>query len=128
MNWTALAAVAAGGALGASARYLVGVAMGRMLTGGFPWWTLTVNVAGSVLMGVFVALAAFKLNIGQTGQAFLTIGLLGGFTTFSSFSLDVVTLIERQAHGAALGYIAGSVMLSLGGIFAGLKLTRMVLA
>ena len=87
----------------------VGVALTRWLGSGFPWGTLTVNIAGSFLMGVLVAVIALKANIGQTGQAFLMVGVLGGFTTFSSFSLDVVTLFERHAYGPLAGYILGSV-------------------
>jgi len=123
-----LLAVAAGGALGATGRYAVGVLMTRWLGHGFPWGTLTVNILGSVLMGVLVALIAVRANVGQTGQAFLMVGVLGGFTTFSSFSLDVISLVERHAYGLAAGYILGSVALSLAGILIGLRLTRMVLA
>ena len=128
MNLNILLAVAAGGALGAAGRYTVGVVLTRAMGPGFPWGTITVNVVGSILMGVLVALFALKANVGQTGQAFLMIGVLGGFTTFSSFSLDVVSLVERNAYGPAAAYIVGSVALSLLGIFAGLRLTRMVLA
>lgn len=118
--------VALGGAIGASARYLTGVAAIRLLGPGFPWATVTVNVAGSFLMGVFVVLAAHR---GLTHLAPLIMtGLLGGFTTFSAFSLDAVTLYERGAAGQAAAYVAGSVILSIAGLFAGLWVARALLA
>lgn len=124
-SWT-VAQVAAGGAIGASARYLAGVAVLRVAGPGFPWGTLAVNVAGSFLMGVLIVSLA---HLGGTRFApFLAVGVLGGFTTFSSFSLDAVTLYERGAVGAAAGYVAGSVVLSLAALFAGLALARAVTA
>lgn len=125
MIWT-VAQVAAGGAIGASARHLVGVAVMRSYGPGFPLGTLVVNVLGSFLMGVLVVVFA---NFGGTRFApFLTIGMLGGFTTFSSFSMDAVTLMERGAVGQAFGYVAASVVLSLTGLFAGLVVARAVTA
>lgn len=124
MIWT-LAQVAAGGALGAMGRYLSGRAMTALLGPGFPWGTLTVNVLGGVLMGVFVHLLA---TFGSNRLApFLLTGFLGGFTTFSSFSLDAVTLWERGAPGLSAVYVAGSVILSLAGLVAGLQLARALL-
>lgn len=123
--WT-VAQVAAGGAIGASARYLAGVAVMRAMGPGFPWGTLLVNVAGSFLMGVLIVVLA---HLGGTRfLPFLAVGVLGGFTTFSSFSLDAVTLYERGAVGAAAGYVAASVVLSLAALFAGLMLARAVAA
>lgn len=123
--WT-VAQVAAGGAIGASARYLAGVAVMRAAGPGFPWGTLAVNVAGSFLMGVLIVTLA---HLGGTRFApFLAVGVLGGFTTFSSFSLDAVTLYERGAVGAAAAYVGGSVVLSLAGLVAGLALARAVTA
>lgn len=116
--------VAAGGALGTAARYLVNVGSGRLLGGAFPWHTLFVNVIGSFVMGVVVALMAEKFDVGQNMRAFLTTGILGGFTTFSAFSLDFAFLVERKAYGQAGAYAAGSVGLSLIAIFAGLWLAR----
>ncbi|WP_108259630.1 fluoride efflux transporter CrcB [Mangrovicoccus ximenensis] len=120
-----LAMVALGGALGASGRYLSGVMLMRLMGPGFPWGTLFVNIVGSFAMGVLVTVMALK---GGTKFApLLTVGMLGGFTTFSSFSLDAVTLWERgELAGAAL-YVAASVTLSLAALFAGLALTRMIL-
>ena len=116
--------VAAGGALGSAARYGVNVWSGRMLGAEFPWHTLIVNVVGCFVMGALVELMALKLNVGSDTRAFLTTGILGGFTTFSAFSLDFALLIERKTYGAALAYGAGSVALSLIAVFAGLSLVR----
>lgn len=114
--------VALGGAIGASARYLTGVVAIRLLGPGFPWATVTVNVAGSFLMGAFVVLAAHR-GLTHLSPLVMT-GLLGGFTTFSAFSLDVVTLYERGAMAQAAGYIAGSVVLSIAGLFTGMAVAR----
>jgi len=103
-------AVALGGAIGASARYLVGLMVG------FPLGTLSVNVAGSLLMGMaFVWLAT-----GKGYQPFLMTGILGGFTTFSAFSLDTLRLVEAGRLAAAGGYVMGSVLLSLAACAVGL--------
>ena len=118
--------VAFGGALGAALRFLSGVAVLR-LTGPaeFPVAIITVNVIGSFLMGVFVAVAAHR---GLTHLSpFVMTGILGGFTTFSAFSLETVTLMERGAFGAAAIYVALSVGLSIAALMAGLWLARGVL-
>ena len=117
-------AVAGGGAIGALARYLVASQMLRLMGPNFPWGTLTVNVLGSFAMGVLIALFAFRLNVSPELRAFLVIGILGGFTTFSAFSLDVSVLIERKDLLQAFLYIAGSVIFSIGALFAGLALVR----
>jgi fluoride exporter len=118
--------VALGGALGASGRYLTGLAMARLLGRGFPWGTLVVNILGSFAMGVLVvALAQLSAN---RLAPFLMTGVLGGFTTFSAFSLDVATLYERGDVGQAAIYVAASVGVSLAALFAGLFLTRSILA
>ena len=114
--------VALGGALGASARYLTGVGMTALMGKTFPWGTLTVNILGSFLMGVLVVTLA---NFSATRYApLLMIGFLGGFTTFSSFSLDFATLYERGDIPLAIGYAAVSVLVSITALFAGLLLTR----
>lgn len=119
--WT-LAQVALGGALGASGRYLTGVLTLRVFGPGFPVGTLAVNIIGSFAMGVLVVVLARR---GGTDLAplFMT-GMLGGFTTFSAFSLDAVALYERGQVGVAVGYVAASVILSLGALVAGLWLAR----
>ena len=116
--------IAAGGALGSVLRHYVGKASLLILGAGFPYGTLLVNVLGSFAMGILVGLFANTMNPSQEMRAFLTVGLLGGFTTFSSFSLDVVTLYERGEMLSAAVYIVLSLVLSLAGIFAGLFLTR----
>ncbi len=125
--FSTLLQVALGGALGASARYLTGVAAVRVMGHGFPWGTLIVNAVGSALMGVMVVVMAHKM--GSTKYAhFLMTGVLGGFTTFSAFSLDALTLYERGQAGAAAAYVAGTLALTLGGILAGVLLARALYA
>lgn len=120
--------VAFGGALGAVARYLTALGMGRWLGTGFPWATLTVNIVGSAIMGLLVGLMAHLWTPSAEMRAFLTVGILGGFTTFSTFSLDVAMLVERGDLGGATFYMLGSLVMSIGGLFAGLYLVRMVTA
>ncbi len=119
---TPLLQVALGGALGASARYMTGIAAARLLGKGFPWGTLTVNIVGSFLMGVLVV-ALLHLSANRYAPLLMT-GVLGGFTTFSAFSLDAITLYERGQGGLAAVYVAGSVILSLAALLAGLTLAR----
>ena len=123
--WPTILQVALGGALGATGRYLTGAAIVRLMGPGFPWGTLTVNVVGSFLMGILVVLLG-QLN-GTKLSPFLVTGVLGGFTTFSAFSLDAMTLYERGQVGAAAAYVLASVSLSLAGIGAGLIVSRAVL-
>ncbi|SLN58835.1 Putative fluoride ion transporter CrcB [Roseivivax jejudonensis] len=125
MSFTLLQ-VALGGAAGAVARYLTGAALMRALGPGFPWGTVAVNIAGSFAMGVLVVALA-HLGANRVAPLLMT-GLLGGFTTFSAFSLDVVTLWERGAAGTAVLYAAASVALSIGALVAGLALARSVTA
>jgi CrcB protein len=114
--------VALGGAIGSVARYLTNVAVMRGIGQGFPWGTVIVNISGSFLMGVLVVWLAER---GAMRHApFLMTGILGGFTTFSAFSLDAVTLWERGEIGPAMAYVLGSVLLSLVALFAGMALTR----
>ncbi|MGB8314824.1 MAG: fluoride efflux transporter CrcB [Aestuariivirga sp.] len=116
--------VALGGAIGSAARYGVNVWSGRLLGSEFPWHTFFVNVLGCFVMGTLVELMALKLNVNNDTRAFLSTGILGGFTTFSAFSLDFALLVERKSYGAAAAYGAGSVALSLIAVFAGLSLVR----
>lgn len=119
--------VALGGAIGASLRYLSGVGILRMFGhSDFPIAIITVNVIGSFLMGVFVVAAAYK-GLTHLSPLVMT-GLLGGFTTFSAFSLETMTLIERGDHGQAALYILLSVGLSVGALALGLMLARGVFA
>lgn len=118
---------AGGGAIGAGARHLVNVGCAASLGVAFPLATLIVNVAGSFLMGVVVAVAVPLLGGSAEWRTFLATGILGGFTTFSAFSLDAWQLWERGATGLALAYVAASVVLSIGGLFAGLAAARALL-
>jgi CrcB protein len=124
MNPGILLAVGLGGALGSLLRYFVAGAIASPATAGFPWGIFTVNVTGGFLMGVIVELGALKLNLTPEIRAFLTVGILGGYTTFSTFSLDSVLLLQRGAYAAAALYITGSTLLSIGALFAGLFLVR----
>lgn len=117
-----LLSVALGGALGAVSRYLTGLATLRLLGPGFPWGTLTVNIVGSFLMGVIVVLLG-HYSANRYAPLVMT-GLLGGFTTFSAFSLDALTIFERGQAGLAAVYVGASVILSLAAIVAGLSLAR----
>ena len=119
--------VAVGGALGAAARYLVNVATTRLFGIDFPWGTVAVNVTGSFLMGALISFMALKWSTGQEMRAFLTTGVLGGFTTLSALSLDFATLFERGQSVLAAAYVVGSVAVSLIAIFAGLSLVRLLM-
>ena len=99
----------------------------HLLGTGFPWGTVFVNVLGSFAMGVLIELAALKLSMSLEMRAFVFVGLLGGFTTFSTFSLDAVTLFERGEMMPAFFYVLGSVVASVAGLFLGLALMRQVL-
>ncbi len=113
-------AVGAGGALGAMARHGVGAVSLRLLGPNFPWATLTVNVIGSVAMGLFIAWLVSKEPHSSVMRAFVATGVLGAFTTFSTFALDAVTLYRDKSLTIAGAYVAASVILSIAGLFAGL--------
>ncbi len=98
-----------GGAIGAGARHLVGQAMLVRLGPGFPWWTLSINIVGSLAMGLLVGLLARGGAGGETTRLFVGVGILGGFTTFSSFSLEFWLLFERGQAGQAAAYVLASV-------------------
>jgi CrcB protein len=115
-----------GGGLGSVARHGVNVGTSRVFGGAFPLATFVVNVAGSFVMGLLAAWFAFRADLGgsQHLRLLLTTGFLGGFTTFSTFSLDTAFLIERDAYGTAFAYVGLSVLLGVAGLFAGLWLVR----
>lgn len=117
--------VALGGALGACARYGTGHLMLRLVGAGFPYSTLVVNILGSFLMGVLIELLALRISISPELRALLVTGFLGGYTTFSAFSLDAALMIEKGEMLAAALYILLSVVLSIAGLFAGLYLMKM---
>ena len=113
-----------GGGLGAALRHGVNLGAARLLGTGFPYGTLTVNVLGSLAMGLMVAWFAFEGSPSQHWRLFLTTGMLGGFTTFSTFSLDTALLYERGQVEVAALYVVVSVAAGLAGLFAGLALVR----
>ncbi len=117
--------VMVGGAVGSGARYLTGRAMLSSLGPDYPFGTLAVNLIGGLLMGVLVGVLA-RNTASETWRLLLGVGVLGGFTTFSAFSLDVVTMIERGAIGVAFGYVLVSVIGSVAALFAGLSAVRAV--
>ncbi|WP_180902159.1 fluoride efflux transporter CrcB [Martelella soudanensis] len=118
--------VAAGGALGSVGRHFVGVVATRMGAVNFPWGTLAVNIIGSLLIGLLVEAVARVLNESAEARMFIVIGFLGGFTTFSSFSLDAMNMIERGDVVPAVAYVIGSVVVALGAVWAGLAIGRMI--
>lgn len=118
--------VALGGAIGASLRHLLGGAMKTLLGPNYPYGTFAANVLGGFLMGLLVGWMAHKVSGGENLRLFLGVGLLGGFTTFSAFSLDAVLMYERKAFATLAGYIGGSVVLSIGALMIGLWVARKV--
>lgn len=113
-----------GAGIGGALRHGVNVAASRQFGFGFPFGTLIVNVAGSFLMGLLAGYFAFRPGVPQHMRLFLTTGVLGGFTTFSAFSLDTALLIERHSFGLAAGYAVGSVAASISALFFGLAVFR----
>jgi fluoride exporter len=113
-----------GGALGSGARHLVNVAVTRAMGPAFPWATLTVNVVGSFLMGFLVDMILRRFGGSVEMRTFLATGILGGFTTFSAFTLDVSALLGRGDHTGAVTYIVASVAISLIALYAGLALSK----
>ena len=126
-----LASIALGGALGALGRHFTATQVNQWFgpaLAGFPFGTLSVNVVGSFAMGLLVELMALAWSAPAELRALLTVGFLGAFTTFSSFSMEAVLLYERGAAVQAAGYVVASVVLSIAGFAAGLALVRFSLA
>jgi CrcB protein len=121
-------AIAAGGAVGSVARYGTMICMARWLGATFPYGTLAVNIVGAFVLGALIELLALVWSPSEAMRAFLTIGVLGGYTTFSTFTLDSWMLIERGDYGLAFLYMLSSVVVSLAALLAGLQLTRAVIA
>lgn len=119
-----LAYIALGGAIGASLRYLSLTYITRLMGFAFPYGTMTVNIAGSVLMGILAGYLAKTLPHSNELRAFLAVGVLGGFTTFSSFSLDAMTLIDDGMWHKAVIYVVVSVLLGISGLFLGMLVMR----
>ena len=128
MNYPVIAAVAVGGAIGSAARYLIAGWVQSAAWAGFPYGIFTVNISGGLIMGILTELMALKWNVSLEMRAFLTTGILGGYTTFSTFSLDSALLIERGAYASAAIYIVGSAAVSILALFAGLWLIRGIYA
>ena len=120
-------AIALGGALGALSRYYLSVAVERFNTGAFPLGTFTVNVLGSLLIGAFFVLFMEKLHLVDTWRPVVVIGFLGALTTFSTYSLDALLLIQQGNYNTALLYIISSVLVCLLAAFTGMQLARIVL-
>lgn len=121
-----LIAAAAGGAIGSALRFSVGALMLRVMGSGWPWGTYTVNIVGSLIMGLVIGWFAHKGNGGSV-QVFLATGVLGGFTTFSAFSLETARMVESKAYTQAALYAGSSVILGVLMVFAGLLIMRKVL-
>ena len=113
-----------GGGLGASLRHFINVVCAKFLGTAFPYSTFIINISGSTVMGLIAGYLAFKGEASQPWRLFLMTGILGGYTTFSAFSLDAAVLYERGEVGLTLLYVLGSVVLSILGLFAGLALVR----
>ncbi|QPF84053.1 fluoride efflux transporter CrcB [Bradyrhizobium genosp. L] len=113
-----------GGGLGASLRLLINNICARAFGTAFPWGTFIINITGSTVMGLIAGYLAFKGEASQPWRLFLMTGILGGYTTFSAFSLDTALLYERGELGLAVLYVLGSVALSVAGLFSGLAIVR----
>jgi CrcB protein len=116
-----------GGGLGSAARYGVGVLALRLIGSGVPWGTFVINVLGAFLMGIVAETFALKAGLSQPLRLFLTTGILGGFTTFSTYALETALLQERGELGAALAYALGSLVVGVAALFAGLALVRFLI-
>jgi CrcB protein len=124
-DWRAIVAIAVGGGIGSVLRYLVTIVMTQRLGPGFPWSTFAINVAGSLIIGIVAELSLTRtVLVSPLTRLFLMTGVLGGFTTFSTFSLDVVTLASERAALFALAYAGGSVVIGFVAAFAGVVLVR----
>ena len=113
-----------GAGIGGALRHGVNLGSARLFGAAFPVGTMLVNIVGSFLMGLLAGYFTYRTGVPQSTRLFLTTGILGGFTTFSAFSLDAALLVERNFYWSAAAYIAGSVVLSLVALFAGLSLYR----
>ncbi len=124
MNWGLIGAVATGGAIGSVFRYIVSVKISQIVVSGFPWGTFAVNVIGAFFMGVVVGLVSEKIQISQELRVLITAGVLGSFTTFSTFSLELVNLMENKLFGISALYLLSSVIVGILCLMAGLYLVR----
>jgi CrcB protein len=115
-----------GGGLGAALRHGVNIMAARLLGTAFPYGTLTINILGSLVMGLIAEFFALKSGLPQHWRLFLTTGVLGGFTTFSAFSLEAALLYERGEVAGAAIYVVASVVLAIGALFAGMAIVRVL--
>jgi CrcB protein len=123
--WAVLSVVSAGGALGSLARYGVGYALPAR-PAGFPWATFTVNVTGCLLIGALVVLVTEAWGGHRLVRPFLGVGVLGGYTTFSTYVVDFQRLVDHGAAGAALAYLAGTLLTALLAVYTGARITRLL--
>jgi len=125
-EWARPLVVGAGGFVGAAMRYVAGGLVHRVVSPAFPWGTLFVNVAGCFAIGFLAVLAGEKGSIGPTGRLFWMVGVLGGFTTFSTFGYETFALARDGSHVLAAGNVVGQVLLGLAAVWAGVVLARLV--
>src|ERR1700758_4222397 len=111
LDWRSIAAIGIGGGIGSILRYLITLGMTQQFGPGFPWATFTINVTGSFIIGIVFELAQTRLGMPPLLRLFLMTGILGGYTTFSTYALDIVTLFGDRAPGLGLLYATGSVVL-----------------
>jgi CrcB protein len=123
-----LLAVASGGAIGALGRHIINSFVMNSLHADFPWGLMVVNILGSFVIGCLVVVFAHVDGFSQSFRAFLVVGVLGGFTTFSAFSLDVILLFEKGQYASALFYSFGTFLLAIMAAYAGMSLTRMLVS
>ncbi len=121
-----LIGIAAGGALGALCRYLLGNIITRMMGSNLPWGTFIINIAGCFFMGALMTLIVERQLLPAAWRLFLCVGLLGGFTTFSSFGYEGLTLLLQGNLAAALGYVGGSIFLGLAAVGVGVLVARAI--
>lgn len=121
-----LLSIALGGAVGALSRHFLAARVGHIFGLGFPYGTLVVNVLGSFIMGLLIITLALRFNLSQEWRGFIVVGVLGGFTTFSTFSLETALLIERNEMMQAALYVGSSVLFSIAALFIGMWLGRVV--
>lgn len=128
MNPQLLLFVGLGGAVGAMGRFAVMSAVGHLIPGHFPWGTLAVNVLGAFILGAVIEVSALAWSPSPEIRAMIVVGMLGAFTTFSTFSMDLYFLLDRGQLLSALGYAVGSVAVCLVAFWAGMSVLRLVLS
>ena len=122
-----IVSISLGAVIGALSRHYIMVSLARLLGTNLPWGTLLINVLGSLLMGILIELLALKLSLSQELRALLTVGILGSFTTFSTFSMETALLIQRGDFTTAILYSLGSVVIGVGALFIGIYIVRVLI-